>query len=1219
MIYYRKGGFINPLKWFKRKQPDTKKKPDTELVSIKKASTKNILAKKSIIYDEDSIKEVNILIYNQTSVLNSNYLNKMVQKLGVANSVLLLIENILGTKNIGKINNNTVINITPEKFYWAISLFVLFGVNPIIKQTYKLKWLPNVINYLFYKNNDENLKQSIREFLNLISHSKYDKLNYKNIKISVTSIENTNINKIVESFIVKLKDGLFSSIRNSNNNTLSSLINSSEINKNLLLVIKCQNKEKIKELLLTVNLLDKNIEDKVKNICDTKTQKKLPKQTSKKTIKAIKASNLFSNDSNSFKSAVSSIGENNKSKPKSSSSMYINAIEPVNPKSKMSYVIDIVKNKNYIDLYNKTVVGTCKRITKNVSEYLRRLKNFTKKQTQQCYDNILGNKIVQNTINAYNVVLVYNDKINQYINRDNLLYFIGNLWDCYNSMEYIYKNMDTKAVLSESIKFSKFVIFMCLSFKQINADMMHINQLLTLNEKIYYVLKNVLQIKLFDLPRDVNVPDLKDIERLFDNYKTNDRCLLYYKTNRYQPLKNIIKLLLSIHIQSFIPLLNESLDISKTSLSKNFNNFINYLPFLDSIIENNNNGPANLFAMFAKKLLINPEISDLEIIFELIVYFLIEDSTKQNLVNQINTVLDLIRILYHYLKNDKETVTTLYGKLTLNIGYRDKSFDFAKILKILSETTGELRVVKDLIAKHLNPEDLNVLDENIFSHFKIKDKYYPINIQFVLSKMLKKYMSELSFIHFGSLGDLINQCYENNNPEKIQNGGAFEPISTSIALHVSSHFFGFIKDKIIKSVKQKLNINEYELKSHDANTNLEIIFKPCKENESGTKNKTCGWEEYGKNINKQEKYKTLYDIIENKDGSTKFLSMFLSTIFIKGSTKYPFTNDDVLHIQSLINPIFKILLNRECTTKKYTSEEKENIEKDLYNNGILGKIFDGVKYIFGYKTDSEKLIEKILDAPTPNQDDIKKLNLDNNTVTQLIISFFTKKLLKLCFDLQNNTLHFENTALGVIDSYLDYINLDSILLKVLYGLSSVTQTLTNTSFSKGKILQLVRNKILLQIAKFNLKNLKNLYFSTFIDNLMEYVGSKDELTDEQKKAVKMNLLKVMKKVSMYALNSDNRILNDEINVDYYDETKFLSLTYSFKNNLKKMETDINEWIHTWSSNHIEANKSNKILEEHKKILFIYKFCVNSQILQDMFDFKIERFGNIICEETNGIY
>lgn len=1210
MIYNRRGGFINPLKWLKKKQPATIK-----LVSIKKSKT-NSYQKKNI-YDEYFINDVNILIYNQTSVLNSNYLNKMVQKLGVANSVLLLIENILGTKNISKINNNTVININPENFYWAISLFVLFGVNAIIKKTYNSKWLPNVINYLFYKNNDNNLQQSIKEFLNLINYSKYNKLNYKNIKISVTSIEETDLNKVVESFIVKLKDGLFSSIRNSNNNVLSSLINSSEINKNLLLVIKCQNKEKIKDLLLTVNLLNKNIESQIKNICNyTKTQKKIPKQPSKQTLKEIKASNLFSNDSNSFKSAVSSIGETVKSKSKSSSKFF-NAIEPKKPKLNLSYVIDIVNNKRFISSYNNTVVESCKFITRKVSEYFGKFRNFTRKQTKKCYEKILGNKIIQKTINAYNSLIEFDEKINRYINRDNLLYFMGNLWDCYNSMEYIYKNMDKKVILDESIKFSKFVIFMCLSFKQINADMMRINQLLTLNEKIYYVFKNVLQIKLFDLPRNVNIPDLIHIERLFDKYKTNNRCLLYYKTNRYQPLKNLIKLLLSVHIQNFIPLLNESLDISETSLSKNFNNFINYLPFLDSIIDNNKYGPSNLFATFAKKLLTNPEISDLEIIFELIVYFLIEDSTKQNLVNQINTVLDLLRIIYFYLKNDGKTVELLFKKITLNIGYRDKSFDFKKILNILFHTTGQLRVVKDIIAQYLNSEDLSFFEETIFSHFKIKDEYYPINIQFVLSKMLKKYMSELSFINFGSLGDLINQCYDNNNPEKILKGGVLEPITASIGLFLASNFFVSIKNKIIIAVKKKLNINEYELKSHDKNTNLEEIFKPCEVNESGTQNKTCGWEEYGKNINKQEKYKTIYDIIENKDGSTKFLSMFLSTIFIKGSSEYPLNDTDVDKIKSFINPIFKILLHKECITKKYTSEEKANIEKDLYNNGILGKIFNGVKYIFGYKTDNQKLIEKILD--TPNQIDINKLTLDNNTVIELITSFFMKNLLKLCFDLQNNKLYFENTPLETIDSYLDYINLDNIIIKVLYGLISATQTLTKTSFSKGKILHLVRKNILLEIIKYNLANLINLYSNTFKENLMEYTTNIEQLDDNQKKAIKMNLLKVMKKVSLYSEGSGNIIINDEINVDDYDNDKFLLLTKSFTNNLKKMEKDINDWIEDWSNNHIEANKSNKILAEHKKMLFIYKFCFNSQILQDLFDFKIERFGNIICEETNGIY
>ncbi len=893
----------------------------------------------------------------------------------------------------------------------------------------------------------------------------------------------------------------------------------------------------------------------------------------------------------------------------------LNTIELIKPKLNISYVIDIIKNKKYIESYNESIVSICKGLTKKVFQYYMNIRNKTKK----CYNKILGNKIVQNTINAYNLVLVYNDKINQYINRDNLIYFLGNLWDCYNSMEYLYKNIDKGVLLSESIKFSKFIIFISLSFKQIRVDITNLNQLLTLNQKIYYLLKNILQIKLFDLPKNVNVPELTNIYRLFDNYKTNDRCLLYYKTNRYKPLKNIIKLLLSIHIQSFIPLINESLDISKTSLSKNFNNFIKYLPFLDSIIENNKSEPSNLFAMFANKLFVNPEISDLEIIFELIVYFLIEDSTKQNIIKIINTVLDLIRILYYYLKNDKDIVTRLHNILKVTIGYKDNTFDFEKILKLLYATTGQIRGVKDLIAKYLNYKDLSILEEIIFSHFKIKDDYYPINIQFLLSKILKNYISELSFIHFGALEDLIDQCYNNNNPIKQQKGGVFEPFTASLVVITTSNLFGYIKNKIINNVRKKLNIDEYELKSHDPNTNLEVIFKTCEETESGKSNTTCGWEEYGKNINKQENYKTLYDIIENKDGTTKFLSMFLSTIFIKGSAKYPFIDNDVSKIQSLINPIFKILLNKECQSKIYSQTEKDNIEKDLYDNGILGKVFNGFKNIFGYKTDNEKLIEKILDTPTPNKDEIKKLELDNNTVTKLIISFFTKKLLKICFDLQNNTLYFENTVLDVIDSYLDYINLDNIIFKILYGVTTVIQPLTKTSFSKEQILQLIRKQILLQIINFNLTNLINLYSNTFKENLMEYTASEKDLHDDQKKIIKLNLLKVMKKVSVYSNTLVNKKIDDEINIDDYDEHTFLSLTTKFTTNLNKMKSVIIEWIENWSNDHVKANISTIILEEHKKMLFIYKFCVSSQIIQDLFDFKIERFGNIICEETIGIH
>ena len=68
----------------------------------------------------------------------------------------------------------------------------------------------------------------------------------------------------------------------------------------------------------------------------------------------------------------------------------------------------------------------------------------------------------------------------------------------------------------------------------------------------------------------------------------------------------------------------------------------------------------------------------------------------------------------------------------------------------------------------------------------------------------------------------------------------------------------------------------------------------------------------------------------------------------------------------------------------------------------------------------------------------------------------------------------------------------------------------------------------------------------------------------------------------------------------------------------KYKEKLDHWITNWENDHRKANTLECVLLEDKQQLCFYPYVVNSQLLEDLFDFKITENGYIHCDETKEI-
>lgn len=751
----------------------------------------------------------------------------------------------------------------------------------------------------------------------------------------------------------------------------------------------------------------------------------------------------------------------------------------------------------------------------------------------------------------------------------------------------------------------------------------------------------------------------------YQKYFQNNRCLKYYKLNKTESLNNITKIILSLNLENIsgVYSLNNT-NTEKLSVLGNYLNNIGKFMFLGDLLIDTK-GEEKLFEKFGVKLLTNPELNDLEIIIELLLAILVDDTSKStSVIKSLNDLLEIFRLIYNIYvvkKNILNEKTISFIKLNykgidviknlLDFIIKDKSIEMA-INQMLS------KIIKD------NVDFVYILNnmENIFNYFEKTNKdgttsLIPIDIQCFILNSIKDLLNTYSFINFGVLQEILNDienkysCKEKLKKletRTLHNGGA-GAIMASVILspifeYAQKKGINLLKNifkKIYESIKKSLHIDEYIIKSHTSISNTKGLFKD-----------NVSWENYHKYINLDTKKKvTIYDII-NDDNQYPYLSLILSTIYFKGSENEQLNKHDQSKLLKLFNPIYNSVYNQLCEDPhrvEFTTlipKTEDEIIKVYEELGFFSKIVYGIKSLFN-KIDPEiyrlyvslNLLDDI-ETPVSNipQNVLKYTENEDNRYILLIMKILSGVGLKrICNSIKDGLLSFdEGRSLGKLDKTIkEYINIENFSIKSFTAYTAITHLFTNNQiYDKDKILSMLRKCILVQIMRFNL-NYKFKTYLTDYDKQVEIYKKKIErnkIEDAQENLIyliaKYRLLETYKTSNLVSTITNNEykdectkidkeeIINEDLIEQYkqqcIDNSKYSLLIINYK---KKLEL----WVELWEKDHKLANKQHCITNEDKQQLFFWSYIVGSQLLEDLFDYFITPTGYFVCDENKEIF
>lgn len=767
---------------------------------------------------------------------------------------------------------------------------------------------------------------------------------------------------------------------------------------------------------------------------------------------------------------------------------------------------------------------------------------------------------------------------------------------------------------------------------------------------------------------NANILNMDILKQKQLHYSRNNRCLYYYKINNEEILNNIIKIVLSLNIENLTGVYDLDIYNFKNTLTTKLGGYLknisDFLVIGDILFETRED---KLFQKFGMKLLTNPELSDMEILIELLLAILVDDIEKpDSVIKAINDILEILRLIYNVfvikkLNLNSETLTWI------NLNY--KGIQIIKdLIKILEQDTTILTALQSAVNKMINDsvEFVFILNKmkDMFDFFQKKTEkglqLIAIDIQCYIIFIIKNLLNEYSFINFGILETLLNdienkkQCKLNKSKLERSNkqiGGAIT-IAAIAGTSTLISFYGNIKPylkKIIEKIKNNIKSKyEYFHKTHQVTTDTKTMFKD-----------NINWSNYGKyiNLNTNIKKITVYDII-NSDKDYFYLSLFLSTMFVKGNDTYKLDQSDKGKLLKLFNPLYAAVYNQLC-------EDPETIEKTILINkpptkiqkiweeqSYFGKFVYGFKNLFN-KIDPESYrlytdLNLLEDDDKPiklSQEDQKKFSIKFTENPDQQVIFFLMKLIsgiglkRICNSIKDGNLNFSMVSLGKIDKVIsDYINFDTtsinffVLIQNMFGKKDI--------INKSKILSISRKGFVSQVMRFNLKYKFETFFTEYNEQIEIY---NERIKRNLKNDADKNLLNILLKFKLLKSYDENYILSNPEQKNINVVTKLENCHKINKDELKKFTDDefiklqkdaldqskygpliikykekLEHWITIWENDNIKANNMECVLLEDKQQLLFYPYVVNSQLLEDLFDFKITENGYIFCDETKGI-
>jgi hypothetical protein len=585
--------------------------------------------------------------------------------------------------------------------------------------------------------------------------------------------------------------------------------------------------------------------------------------------------------------------------------------------------------------------------------------------------------------------------------------FYNKLATLASTAHFIFSNQETRSILLSLLYNGRSVI---RDAYNIIKDRDNLKKVIIYIKGNFYKNKPLLDLtdKQDDTIVEYNITDNEHIKKYIDN----PRCLLHYKYHKdpygkSPNLYNITKLLLSIHIENYLGVIKKYIEVAAK-----------YLPLLDILLDKGDKGTkedSDLFERYAAKLLENPELSDLELILKILMCILIGDEEKHELLKIANLLLELLRIIY-LITNDYDITDILTEEYTKYIKSLEVKYEKISLVNGFFEFVKN----KELLAKFIDKDTLNFASilipfftENIKNDDSKNDaskkviELRPLSIQYIIAIKLNELLSKIDYINFGLFGEIITQIIDKKKHKPTvtgsQVGGLFPllipliaigaPLVKTYILNNATILFKQITDKVKAKLKQKFNLEDHVLESHTKYSNTEKLFKSCQPGFiQRTRNllveiipeTACTWNEYRANINinpdKEQQFKTLYNIIDDKDNQNFYLSLFLSTIYLKGSKTERLPKKISMGFMSKFDPIYLMLDSkaRTCTVRATSNQPQLDIDIAYHNTGIFGKVLIGFSELFKNAKKSISNIIIIKKDETRTQE-IQHGNLNDNS------------------------------------------------------------------------------------------------------------------------------------------------------------------------------------------------------------------------------------------------
>ncbi len=335
------------------------------------------------------------------------------------------------------------------------------------------------------------------------------------------------------------------------------------------------------------------------------------------------------------------------------------------------------------------------------------------------------------------------------------------------------------------------------------------------------------------------------------------------------------------------------------------------------------------------------------------------------------------------------------------------------------------------------------------------------------------------------------------------------------------------------------------------------------------------------------------------------------------------------------DPIYKVLSKEK--TKNTCTEKMDKLERltlvKTYKQGIFSKILNGFSELFKKAKANDPQVQqfKNIVEPLKISDSIKEALEKNLSNIKFLITWIDDfGIHKFCEEMYNN-MHNETLkmdgSLGDIDKKIGhYINLDTNMIK-LFTISTVMISKEKDIIDKKVILQIIRKEIIKQIMLFNLDCYITAFTAKYEDLVNNYIENDlkqiageipESINEEIKKNIELNY-SILANYNNVKIDENNNFIGKitENIIDTYDfSIKIVENIYKMLiGNMKKILT---LWIDEWYNDYDTAAKNKSVLTLVKKLLCVYQFVFNSQILADLLDYRIVN-GFFYCTETEPIY